>query len=248
MNLSPRLTRTPPEQTGPLRNPMAPPQERKVPGGPPPDLFTAAGATVCGVLENGVRTAYAVIDEYMRRGQDAARTIFNDPNRRGFMSDNRSNFPGAGYSYGGGYPPSGGGYPPSNPMAMLAEQWMMMMRMWSNAFSSIAPGQWPMPGPNPYSYPGATSVPVTLKIEANRPVELTANVYAGPDGQALISDSLKSDGSGGSPIESPSVIRDGMSVRVTLKVTEQQPSGVYRGSIRRKSDGFVVGDLIVVLG
>ena len=241
MNPSPRLKRTQLKQTGPLRNPMAPPQPRNVPGGPPPDLFTAAGATVCGVLENGVRTAYAVIDEYMRRGQDAARTIFNDPNRRGFMSDNRSNFPGAGYSYGGGYPPS-------NPMAMLAEQWMMMLRMWSNAFSAVAPGQWPMPGANPYSYPGAASVPVTVKIEANRPVELTANVYAGPDGQALMSESLRSDGSGGKTMDGPSVIRDGMSVRVTLKVAEQQPSGTYRGAIRRKSDGFVVGDLIVVLG
>jgi hypothetical protein len=239
---SPRLKRTQPKQTGPLRNPMAPPPPpRKVPDGTPPDLFTAAGATVCGVLENGVRTAYAVIDEYMRRGQDAARTVFNDPNRRGFMSDNRSDFPGGGY-------PKGGGHPQSNPMAMLAEQWMMMMRMWGNAFSAFAPGQWPMPGTNPYSYAPGTSVPVTVKIEANRPVELTANVYAGPDGQALISDSLRSDGSEGSTMESPSVIRDGMSVRLTLNVAAQQPSGTYRGCIRRKSDGFVVGDLIVVLG
>lgn len=237
---SPRLKRTQPKQIGPLRNPIAPPQPRRVPGDTPPDLFSAAGATVCGVLENGVRTAYAVIDEYMRRGQDAARTVFNDPTRRGFMSDNRSNFPGGN--------PYGGGYPPSNPMAMLAEQWMMMMRMWGNAFSAVAPGQWPMPGTNPYSYSAATSVPVIVKIEANRPVELTANVYAGPDGQALISDSLKSDGSGESTIESLSVIRDGMSVRVTLKVAAQQPSGTYRGVIRRRSDGFVVGDLIVVLG
>lgn len=237
---SPRLKRTQPKQTAPLRNPMAP-QPRDVPGGTPPDLFTAAGATVCGVLENGVRTAYAVIDEYMRRGQDAARTLFNDPNRRGFMSDNKSNFPGGGYSYGGGYPPS-------NPMAMFAEQWMMMLRAWSNAFSAFSPGQWPMPGTNPYSYPTAMSTPVTVKIEANRPVEVTANVYAGPDGQALIGESLRSDTAAGNTMASPSVTRDGMSVRVTLNVAAQQPSGTYRGSIRRKSDGFVVGDLIVVLG
>lgn len=126
---SPRLKRKQPAQSGPVRN-SAVPQPKNAPeaAAAARDPISAAGAAVCGALENGVRTAYAVIDEYMRRGQETARGIFNnDPNRRGTMSDDRGSYPG--------------GFNPSNPMAMFTEQWMMAMRAWSQAWSSFAPGR-----------------------------------------------------------------------------------------------------------
>src|SRR5580658_2495127 len=92
----PRLKRPQPARGGPIRNPIAPPRSS-----PEPAAF--AGAAVCGALENGVRTAYAVIDDYMRRGQEAARGIYNDSNRRGPMNENRGNF--------------NGGFNPMNPFA-----------------------------------------------------------------------------------------------------------------------------------
>jgi len=235
MSSSSHFKRPPLQQSGPVRNSMAPPAN--VPRqGAPQDMFTTAGAAVCGVLENGVRTAYAVIDDYMRRGQEAARTIFNDPNRRGYMSDDRGSFPG-------GFNP-GGGFGPTNPMNMLAEQWMLMMRAWSNACAGFVPGQWQ--GMNPFANAGSHAATVTVSISSSCQVEVTANLYPGADIQALVSEPLRAEGSAAS-IDSASVVREGFNVRITVKVGDKQAAGVYRGNIRRKTDGNVAGELTVVV-
>jgi hypothetical protein len=231
-----RLKRTPPERSAPIRNPVAP-RNNPEPASSPRDPITAAGAAVCGALENGVRTAYAVIDEYMRRGQDAARDIFNDPNRRGFMSDEKANFPG--------------GSNPWNPMAsmtMFTEQWMAAMRAWSQAWSAYVPSGWPMPGVNPFA-PAATQAPaVTVKVSSTSPVEVTANLHPAADSATLIAEPLRAEGFTATPIDAPEIVRDSATVRITIKVGSRQPAGRYRSIIRRKADESVAGDLTVVVG
>jgi hypothetical protein len=234
----PRLKRTSPAQSGSIRNAAASSRSDAGPAVPkkpaPADPISAAGAAVCGALEGGVRTAYAVIDEYMRRGQDAARDIFNDPSRRGSMNnDERPNFPG--------------GYNQSNPMAMFAEQWMMAMRAWSQAWSSFAPGGWPMPGMNPFVPSAGQSPTVTVKVSSASPVEVTANLHPGTDAASLVAEPLRAEGHTAPEIAAPEIIREGSTVSVAVKIGPKQPKGRYRSNIRRKADGSVAGDLVVVV-
>jgi hypothetical protein len=234
---SARLKRTPPERSGPVRNPIVPPPRSAEIGAPPTgtpgDPIAAAGAVVCGALENGVRTAYAVIDEYMRRGQDTARGIFNDPNRRGYMSDDRGNFPG--------------GFNASNPLAMFTEQWMMAMRPWSQAWAAFLPAVWQQPGMNPFASTPTSAPTVSVKISSARPVEVTANIYPGLDMAGLVAEPLLAEGSAGTPIAPAEIVREPGGVRVSVKVADKQPAGRYRGLIRKKADGSVAGELTVIV-
>jgi hypothetical protein len=228
------LQRTPPERCGPIRNAMAPPR----PGPKASKPVTAAGSAVCGELENGVRTAYAVIDEYMRRGQDAARGISNDSNRRGDMSDYKSN-------YGGGY------NNPPNPFAMLTEQWLMAMRMWSQAWSAFMPGMWPQQGwPTPSGMPQgyeALAPKVSVQVSSTRPVEVTVTVNPGSDLLGLAAEPLRPEGFAATAIEPPTITHDPGCVRVAVKVAANQPAGRYSSFIRKKADESIAGEMTVVV-
>lgn len=229
---SPRVKRTPSAQSGPIRNVMASPRSA-VEAGAAGDMFTAAGAAVCGVLENGVRTAYAVIDEYMRRGQEAARGVFNDPNRRGPMSDDRGNF--------------GGGFNPPNPLAAMAEQWMMAMRTWGQMWSTYMPQGWQQGSMNPFAFAQGPAAPVCVKLSSARPAEIAVSLYPGVDPSGLACDPLRPEGTGGSPIDGVSIAREGAAVQVGVKIATKQPEGRYRGNVRRKADQGIVGEITVTV-
>ena len=246
--------RSQPARGGPIRNAAA------AGSGGPQELITAAGAAVCGVLENGVRTAYAVIDDYMRRGQEAARGIFNDPTRRGSMSDG-TNY--GSYSAGFNTGPSATGYSAgsnsgfnsgfnpwgnNNPMAMLFEQWMSAMRAWSQAWPGMAQGGWPQAAGFPFAAPGAQARGVAVKVNTSRPVEVTVNLYPGTDAQLLAGDALQAEGFSAAPVAAPMIARELGMVRVSLAVGAEQPAGRYRGLIRSKSGETVAGEIIVVVG
>jgi hypothetical protein len=203
----------PPERGGPLRNSL----------GQPP-----YGPSLCDPLENGVRTAYAVIDDYLRRGQQAART-YNDSNRRDDMSDYKGNY---------------GGYNPWNPLAMLTEQWMMAMRAWSQAWSAMMPGVWQSPW-NPAA-PGAPAANITVQVVSARPVEVSANVFPGSDLSGLFCEALHAEAGGAAQIDAPVINVDPVAVRVTVRVGDQ-PSGRYRGYIRKRQDGSVAGEVTVTI-
>src|SRR5262245_52653746 len=112
-----RFKRTPPARSGPVRNRFAPQTfDRKHGAYPGPSPFAP--------LENGVRTAYAVIEDYLRRGQIAAFDIYNNSNRQDEMSDYRGNT---------------GGCNPFNPFSMLTDQWLMAMRAWTQAWLAMMP-------------------------------------------------------------------------------------------------------------
>lgn len=199
----------------------------------PGDPIGAAGTAVFGALENGVRTAYAVIDEYMRRGQETAQTMFNDPYKRGPMNDDRGNL--------------GGGYNPWNPMSMFTEQWMMAMRMWSQAWSSFMPPGWQQSGMNPFAFAQAAAPGVSIKVSSSSPVETALKLYPGLDLAGLVAEPLRADEAASPAIEAPSIARDPGSIAVSLNIDAKQPKGRYRGNIRKETDKSVVGELIVTI-
>src|ERR1700693_3957191 len=103
-----RARAAPPERIGPIRNPLSSPAHAETTGNPFRDT-----------LECGVQTAYTVIDDYMRRGYEAARSMRDHPNDRGNMQD-----------YGPNY---GGWSNPWGPMAAPFQQWLGAMQAWVNA-------------------------------------------------------------------------------------------------------------------
>lgn len=239
---SPRIKRTPPERSGPIRSPMASRSQGHVESGFQSDPISAAGATVRGVLESGVRTAYAVIDEYLRRGQNAARATYNEFYKRGPMNEDRPNF-------GGGYNnPWGGGYNnPVNPLSMILEQYMMALRMWSQAVSSVVPCGFPQPGmyPAPFSEPAMPLI--TIKVSSASPVEVELNLYPGLDQGRLVCEDLRAEDGSVKFSEPASLVREGGGVRATVKVGAAQPKGRYRALVRRETDRNIVGELVVTV-
>ena len=233
MTSSPRIKRTAPERSTPIRSPMTLRSRSDAGSSAPRDPIGAAGAAVYGALENGVRTAYAVIDEYMRRGQDTARTMLNDPYKRGPMNDDRGNF--------------GGGSNPWNPMSMFTEQWMMAMRMWSQAWSSFMPPAWQQAGMNPFAF-APTAVPgISIKVSSVLPVETALKLYPGLDLAGLLAEPLRTDDAASPAIEAPLITRDPGSITVSLNIDVKQPKGRYRGNIRKETDKSVVGELFVTI-
>lgn len=227
-----RLKRTPPERSGPIRSRVVP--RSRGDGGAPQDPIAAAGSAVFGALENGVRTAYAVIDEYMRRGQDAARAVFNNSERRGSMNnEDRGNFPG--------------GFNPWSPLAMATEQWMMAMRAWMQAWSAMVPGAWQAPWMGAFAGNEPHSPAVSVKISSSRTAEVTVKLYPGHDLSLLVPEPLRAEGFAASSIESVTVDREPAEVRVTLNIGAEQPAGRYRGLIRRDTDKSVAGEMTVVV-
>jgi len=174
-----------------------------------------------------------VIDEYMRRGHDTARSIFNDPIRRDSMNDDYGNAPG--------------GFTPINPLISFTEQWLMAMRPLSQAMSAFLPNPWQQPGMHPFATAARVAPTVSVKISSTCPVEVTANLHPGMDLAGLVSDPLRADGVPATPIEPPEIIRDSRRVLISVKVADKQPAGQYRGLIRRRADGNVAGDLTVIV-
>jgi len=227
------------------------------------------------MLENGVRTAYAVIDEYLRRGQETARGLFNDSNRRGYMTDDRVN-PGGGFGTGGGFGP-GGPFGTMNPMALMT-QWMQVMQAWTQFWFSMMQGPFQqsmmgmqppmgmpgMPGmPQPQRtathQPGQTGTQqvsaastdvrlesVTVAVTSFSQAECTVNVTPGSY-VGLVCDPLRPAGFQATPIEAPTINYQGGTLRAAIKVPNQQAVGRYTGLVRRLPDQFAVGDITVVI-
>lgn len=242
----------PPERTGPARNPVVPA------GRPAPvigalldatlgeglrtaeRLAAASGAAVQGAVECGVKTAYTVIDEYMRRGREAA-SRQERPNWRGDMKDDRQN--------------SGNWSTMFGPMGPLMAPWMQMMQAWTTAMSSFVPGAAPQAAWNPYTWGGAaggphppgaaTSPTVSVQLSSHRPAEVTFGVAPGADAMTLAADPLGiDDGSGAPPLVAVAITCTPGHVRVSVTVPNDQPPGRYSGAIRDAA-GMQVGDLTV---
>jgi hypothetical protein len=204
---------------------------------PPARSAPLRSGTVCEALEQGVRTAYAVIDEYMRRGFQAARDTQDTSNTRGYMNDNRSNYENR-FNPWGSMPPMG-------------EQWMTAMRAWADAFAAFLPGgfpqTWAPPGasycaPNP-----AQPLALAVHVSSPRPIEVSPTLNAGCDLIALTVEPLQGQGFAAPPIDNVTITKLAGCVRVSITVTADQPPGTYRGTIRKTVDGSMAGDLTVTI-
>jgi hypothetical protein len=163
-----RLQREPPRRTGPNRRAAKePPQAdpvRTVNGlehgiKAAGLLARAADAAARGVVEQGVDTAYAVIDEYMTRGRNAA-------GRYGMSR------PHTGQSGQWSYPSPG----------------MQLMRMWADWVSCFVPaGPMNMWGnvfaADPCARPG--TVKVEVEVASLKPAKVVVDLHSGADGLQL---------------------------------------------------------------
>jgi hypothetical protein len=228
-----RHKRVPPERRGPVRNPIAAPLRDKVDS-------AAAGPAAPGVLrealECGVQTAYTVIDQYMRRGYEAARSNQNHPDGRGHMSD--------GTKFGGR--PTG----PWGPFGAPLEMWMGAVRAWTEAWSAFMPGM-TQNAFNPAAMmgfppcPPAAAPTVSIYVSSERPTEVTASMSPCTDLNALETSDLTSD-TASQQMKGISISGGlGNTVRINVPVTADQPPGTYRGRISCR--GLNVGSVTVVI-
>jgi hypothetical protein len=178
----------------------------------------------------------------MRRGQEAARGIFNDLNIGGYMNYNRQNCSG-----GPGYGGPGYGYTPWNPMAMVTEQWIAMMCAWTQAWCSMTPGfrQYtmnPCAPTNPCPPTEERAEPIRLVVSASGPVEYSATLCPGLNLNCIEVEPIS--GPAGQDLQSR-FFRDQAGIVLKVEVPKDQPPGKYFGRIFRKPDRFKVGEVIV---
>jgi hypothetical protein len=227
-----RLKRIPPERNGPIRNPLI-----GAGPAPPPTPGPTPAAALRGALECGVRSAYAVIDEYLKRGYEAARQNNHQQNGRDYMNGEKPNY--------------GTWSNPWGPMAPLFDQWSAAMRMWAEMWAPFLPGSrqgawpWPATGGAPYagSYGAAAAAPqpVSVKVASKRPTEVTVNLKPGADMTQATADSFAPP-----LVNSVSLDCKGGVLSVSVAIADNQPPGRYSG-VLRGADGSVAGDLTVVI-
>jgi len=220
----------------------------------------AVDATTRGAVERGVETAYAVVDEYMRRGRTAASQRRNGNSGNSGNPVNYGNFGGGsvghqhgGYSTGGGGAgngggpfnsgggPWGGGNMSSNPMFA---PWIQMMRMWTDSMMAFMPTG----APNPFAMWTGAAQPrpaIAVRTASVNPAEVTVTLDAGAEWLLLRVDALENpDEPGASSIAAPTITCEPGRVSVHVSVPASQTAGHYHGTIR-DSGGVRRGELCV---
>lgn len=263
-----RARRVPLERYGPIRNPVVP-RANGADGTPRAtrpartasgaDLGAAVAGTaraaeriaevsnaaVRGAVECGVQTAYTVIDEYMRRGREAASRQPNRPDGSGDMNDRQ---------YDSNWSAAWG------PMWPMVAPWMQVMKVWTDAVATNVPGAGPQdgwnpgtPGPAPPNtasaapFAAATRAPkVSVKVSSQSPIEVTPVVWRFDAGMQLVADPLQnSDSSLALPLNGVAITCGPGTVQVSVTVVTDQPAGRYSGAIWTAGRSEVVGSLTV---
>lgn len=228
MSSSPfRMKRDVPERSGPVRNPLV-----SAFSGTAQAPQAVPGGVLRGALECGVRTAYSVIDEYMKRGYEAARQYQETSEDKGHMSNQRSNY--------------GNWNNPWGPMTPLMDQWSAAMKFWMDAWSSFMPGgrgAWPpasMPGAG--GFPGTATAPeFSVEVASKRPTEVIVQIKPGAGAMELKAGSFEP-----ALLDSVVLNRDKGRLQVRVTVQDAQPAGRYCGVIRG-ADGSIAGEVTVVI-
>lgn len=210
-------------------------------------VVDAVDATARGAVERGVETAYAVIDEYMRRGRAAA------SQRRNSNSAYTATFGGSVQQPGGGYPggSSGGGAGGANSGPWgnasnnpLLAPWLQMMRLWTDSMMAFMPTG----GANPFAmWTGAVQPrpAIAVRTSSQLPVEVTVNLDAGAEWFLLRADPLvNAENPNSSNIAAPSITCEPGRVSVSVAVPSIQALGRYTATIR-DSSGIRRGELCV---
>ncbi len=231
-----RIRRTAPERSGPIRNPIIPfpgngpeaPARAENSGTPGVDANSAASANspLRGALECGVRTAYSVIDDYMRRGYEAARLNQNPSHERGNMNQHK---------------PGYGQYNPWGPMGPMMDAWSSAFRMWTEAWFSMMPGarggwgQWPGAGA---AYASPTHV--NLNVSSKRPVSITLFIHPNADPSRLTLGAFQP------ALDGIQLIYSDCSFHVRADIADTAAATTYRGMVCAP-DGSVAGELKIVI-
>jgi hypothetical protein len=202
----------------------------------------AVDTTTRGAVERGVETAYAVIDEYIRRGQAAAGRHHHTNNSGGSMNQP----PYSRNSYGSG--PN-----PWSQMNPLMAPWMQAMQMWTNSMMAFMPTN---AANNPMAawasaWTGAGSAPhpeIAVRASSTQPVEVTVTLDAGADLTRLGADPLTNAENPKAPkIVGTTVESAPGRVRVRITVPDDQPLGHYAGALRDPT-GVARGGLCIEVG
>jgi hypothetical protein len=231
-----RVTREPPERGGPIRRTgmgsssasEAPPADPVTPSSVVDQgLKTArmmarvADATVKGVVERSVDTAYTVIDEYMTRGRNAAGLRSQSTDGRNGMSQDPQ------FST------------PWGPSSDLMAPWWQMMRMWAEgvaAFMSVGPGSasaWLNSfAPGGAGWTGGPSPRVEVRVSSKRTAVVTVSLQPGADSLQLTADAPAATGNAKKPsLDIAFESLPGL-VRVSVTVPDDQPADSYTFTIR----------------
>jgi hypothetical protein len=253
-----RKKREPPVQTGPIRNrinagrPASPSRSGYTIGAAIDDsidtarrIVETADATVMGAVERGVATAYTVIDEYMIRGQQAARRYQQGNPRSDDMSDGRQN--------GNGRQFDAWSSMPWDQMSAMMAPWMPMMRMWQDSMSAFTQGtpmaDW-MNALNPQAMMAMARggrVRIGVQIASDTPASVVVELDPGAERMNLSADALKHATDRDAPsIAATSIECSEGIARVRVTVPTDQPAGSYRGRIVDDA-GAVRGNLTVDL-
>ncbi|MEQ8660821.1 MAG: hypothetical protein RLW62_08390 [Gammaproteobacteria bacterium] len=210
-------------------------------------------------LENAVRSAYTVIDEYMRRGCDAARYCQSSAR----WSDPMTEDPNQQFHQHNSWGPGWGTWGPA-PQWMA--QWSEALRVWSMLLSgagqaAAVPPQWHYTPPKAYtesdpakpssSAPHTPAVPgVCVSVSSDRPTRVLPSVGAVAAGTKLTVDPLACiDGAEPSspPITGTRIETDAEgTLLVSVVIIPEAPAGRYSGAVRTPS-GDIVGGLTVIL-
>jgi hypothetical protein len=220
----PRIRRVPLERTRPIRNPVvsavrpasgfASPFDAREGLSTAERLAAVSNAAVQGAVECGVKTAYTVIDEYMRRGREAASRDRGRPNWRGDMNDNRYNYNNPNMAWG--------------PMWPFIAPWMQAMQAWTSAMSTFVPGAVPQ---NPWGQ-CATSPTVSMTVSSRFPTEVSACVDPGVDAMRLSADALSMDQADLRLFGGVVITSECGHVRISVRVPNDQPPGRYSAAIK----------------
>lgn len=241
-----RRKRVNPARQGPVRNPItgahgpsSRPQSARPGGGALNGGAAGMGGIMNDALERGVRTAYTVIDEYMRRGYEDARKQRTSESSSGENMSQSKNNP----------------YP-NNPwvsFGMPMNMWMNAMRAWSEAWMTMMPNMmppgmmppWMMPG-----FPGAAmgygASPATAGYRINvssssaAAVSASLNLMPGADCRGLRLGVLRPEqGQATPPIASISPDSQG-TLSISINVPAKQEAGRFFADVL-SPDGALTG-------
>jgi hypothetical protein len=190
-------------------------------------LAGVSAAAMRDTVEFGVRTAYTVVDEYMRRGREAAERYSTLSPWRNEMANQPPN------SFNQG--PTAWG-----PLWPMVAPWMQMMQTWATTMSAGMP-MWNAVGMRPN---------VSVRVRSAAPVEVSPTLLPGADAVMLAADPLQADGGGGLPPDAVIISSSPGQVVVSVTIPADQKPGTYRGVVRQAQTGAAgmpLGQLVVTI-
>jgi hypothetical protein len=240
----PRLKREPPLRTGPIRNPVVPTGRPRRSGmqlhrddpsespPPPTDPFGSAqpgDRALNGAVERGVKNAYAVIEEYMLRGREAARSYQEAFTQGEHMNSDPRNC----NDWGGGGP-----WGPMGAMGAWMAPWMQMSRIWMDCMRAFVPmptdvggygDQWGAAGCSPSGAARRRSR-LSVLVSSSRLTEVVVDIPPGAESTNLEVGRLRHQ-DGSAWLEISEIRCEEGQLRVRVSVPDEKPAGRYIGEV-----------------